>query len=165
MNTYEVSREDLMAELKRDLEAGKPLTNAPHKVRASKPMGKEEFSAIRKDLTVTQAQLAEILDISIKTVQAYEQGRAEIPGLVSKVLRLMRQDSVYRGLFRGELSTVEYSNYVSMKSVSERNSAEESAIKLAESVKSAVDEYRAQRALNEIESMTAIQDFIVLENS
>jgi hypothetical protein len=48
MNTYEVSREDLMAELKRDLEAGKPLTNAPHKVRASKPMGKRERMLIHE---------------------------------------------------------------------------------------------------------------------
>ena len=164
MNTYEVSREDLMAELKHDLEAGKPLTNAPHKVRASKPMDKDEFSAIRKVLNVTQAHLAEILDISIKTVQAYEQGRAEIPGLVSKVLRLMRQNSVFRSLFRGEMPTGEYSNDVSMKSVSERNSAEESSIKLAESVFRAVDEYSAQKGTNEIGSMAAIQDFVVLNN-
>lgn len=164
MNTYEVSREDLMAELKRDLEAGKPLTNAPYKVRASKPMDKNEFSDIRKFLSVTQAQLAEIIDVSIKTVQAYEQGRAEIPGLVLKVLRLMRQDTVFCSLFRGEMSTREYSNYVTIKSISERNSAEKSTIKLAESVKSAVNEYRAQKTTNETESMAAIQDFVILKN-
>jgi len=71
MTAYDVSREDLMAELKRDLEAGKPLASGAYKVRAYKMMDKEEFSEIRKELKVTQAHLAEILDISIKTVQAY----------------------------------------------------------------------------------------------
>jgi DNA-binding transcriptional regulator YiaG len=164
MTAYDVSREDLMAELKRDLEAGKPLASGAYKVRAYKMMDKEEFSEIRKELKVTQAHLAEILDISIKTVQAYEQGRAEVPGLVSKVLRLMRQDPVFQGLFRGEMTTGEYSSYVSMKSVIEGNNDEQSTMKLAKSVVAAVEEYRAEKATNEIESMTAIQDFIVLNN-
>ncbi|HON10391.1 MAG TPA: hypothetical protein PLE24_05945 [Chitinispirillaceae bacterium] len=61
MNEYKVSREDLMAELRKELEAGKPLYKPSYKTRLSKPMNKEEFSCIRKELKVTQAKLAEIL--------------------------------------------------------------------------------------------------------
>jgi DNA-binding transcriptional regulator YiaG len=110
MTTYDVSREKLIEELKRDIEAGKPLTNSAYKVRVSKPMTKEEFSAIRKDLDYTQAQLAEILDISIKTVQSYEQGRIEAPGLVAKVLRLLRSNSRFKTIFQGDIDPKEYSD-------------------------------------------------------
>jgi len=104
MNEYEVSREDLITELKKELEAGEPRYKLSYKARLSTLMSKDEFSTIRKELNVTQACLAEILDISVKSVQAYEQGRSEIPGLVAKVLRLMHKNSIFRSLFCGEIS-------------------------------------------------------------
>ncbi len=55
-------------------------------------------------------------------MQAYEQGRAEIPGLVSKVLRLMCKDSVFRALFQGELSTDDYSNLANIVDHNTENS-------------------------------------------
>lgn len=159
MNEYEVSREDLMAELKKELEAGKSLYKPSYKVRLSKPMNKEEFSNIRKELKVTQAQLAEILDISIKTVQAYEQGRAEIPGLVAKVLRLMWKSSVFRALFHSELADDDYSNYANVESVIIDCDAENSVMKLTESTRKAFEVFRSERKENETISMTAIEDF------
>jgi putative transcriptional regulator len=96
-------------ELKSDLDSGKPLSNPPYTVRTNKSMSKEEFSSIRKDLDLTQAQLAEVLDISIKTVQAYEQGRIEPPGLAAKVLRIMRSNAFFRNIFQGNVDPKDYS--------------------------------------------------------
>jgi DNA-binding transcriptional regulator YiaG len=157
--TYDVSREDLLAELKRDLENGKALTKPAYKVRASNPMGKDEFSAIRRELNLTQSQLAETLDISIKTVQAYEQGRAEIPGLVLKVLRLMQKDSVFRSVFCGEMSMEEYSQYITIQSVI---SSDNATIKLSETILTAVEEHRSQGITRETDSPATIEDFVVL---
>jgi hypothetical protein len=39
----------------------------------------KEFTSLRKNLNKTQAQLSELLGISIKTIQSYEQGWREIP--------------------------------------------------------------------------------------
>ena len=99
----EVSMEDAFEDLKRDLESGAPLSGSAYKVRANKPMSKEEFSSIRKEMDLTQAQLAEILDISIKTVQSYEQGIIEPPGLVAKVLRLLRSNATFKAIFEGDI--------------------------------------------------------------
>jgi DNA-binding transcriptional regulator YiaG/mRNA-degrading endonuclease RelE of RelBE toxin-antitoxin system len=159
---YDVSREDLLAELKRDLENGTSLTKPAYKVRSSEPMGKDEFSSIRKEHNLTQAQLAEVLDISIKTVQAYEQGRAEIPGLVLKVLRLMRKYSVFSSIFCGEMSTEEYSKCITMKSII---SSDNATIKLADTIIDAVEEHRTLGITNEIDTVTNIEDFVVLNKS
>lgn len=157
--TYDVSREDLLAELKQDLENGKVLTKPAYKVRTSIPMGKDEFSTIRKVLNLTQSQLAETLDISIKTVQAYEQGRAEIPGLVLKVLRLMQKDSVFRSVFCEEMTTEEYSKYITVKSVI---SSDNATIKLSETISTAIEEHRSQGITRETDILTNIEDFVVL---
>jgi DNA-binding transcriptional regulator YiaG len=161
MTTYEVSREDLMAELKRDLESGRPLANPAYKVRAAKPMGKEEFGTIRKGLKVTQSQLAEILDISVKTVQAYEQGRAEIPGLVSKVLRLMQRDGVFRGIFRGEMSQDHYSDYVRIQQVLDIDKSQNSKIQLAETLIQMVNDLQTDSVGAQIEALTTQPVFVM----
>jgi hypothetical protein len=49
MNEYKVSREDLMAELRKELEAGKPLYKPSYKTRLSKPMNKEDSHAYEKN--------------------------------------------------------------------------------------------------------------------
>jgi len=109
MSFDEVSMQDAFEDLKRDLESGTPLSGPSYKVRANKPMSKEEFSSIRKEMDLTQAQLAEILDVSIKTVQSYEQGRIDPPGLVAKILRLLRSNSSFKTIFQGDIGLKDYS--------------------------------------------------------
>lgn len=66
-------------------------------------MNKSDFSNIRKSLDLTQIELADVLCISIKTIQAYEQGRSNIPNLVSKTMQLMHQNIMFRGVFYSHL--------------------------------------------------------------
>ena len=101
MSDYEVSREDLLRELKKDLESGKSAVWKTHAIRLSKPMSNEEFFSRRNALKMTRTQLAQVLDISITTVQAYEQGKTAIPGLVAKVLRKMENQD-FREIFISE---------------------------------------------------------------
>jgi DNA-binding transcriptional regulator YiaG len=155
MSDYEVSREGLMEELARDLESGRKLSGSCHTVRANKPMNKKEFSDIRGSLDLTQARLAEILDISIKSVQAYEQGRTDVPGLVAKVMRLMSSDSVFRSLFKGEMSEGQYSEYATVRKLVLINQGRHSMYQLAESITNTLEEL--DRA--EVESLTDISDF------
>ncbi|MFC1906036.1 helix-turn-helix domain-containing protein [Chloroflexota bacterium] len=49
-------------------------------------MDSKQFSRIRLYIDKTQEQLAESLDVSLRTIQSYEKGRRNIP---SKVERLM----------------------------------------------------------------------------
>ena len=49
-------------------------------------MDSKQFSTIRSYIDRTQKQLAESLNVSLRTIQSYEKGRANIP---SKVERLM----------------------------------------------------------------------------
>ena len=48
-----------------------------------------EFRAARKDLGMTQAQLAEALGVSTKTVENIEAGRSDRPRLYSLALRAL----------------------------------------------------------------------------
>lgn len=95
----EITKEDAFEELKQELKKGPPVFRVTREVRLSKAMKKEEFTSIRKELNLTQRELARELDLSIKTVQAYEQGRIEPSGLVAKVLRKMRNNSTFLKLF------------------------------------------------------------------
>lgn len=98
MNDYELSMDEAFEELEKDVKKNN-LRGKSYKVRMSKPMDKDEFISIRKSLGLTQAQIAELLDISIKTIQTYEQGRIEPSGLVAKVLRLMHKNKIFKNIF------------------------------------------------------------------
>lgn len=52
-------------------------------------MDAAEYVRIRKSLGFTQARLAEILGVSIKTVQSHEQGRASVSSLIARIMRMM----------------------------------------------------------------------------
>lgn len=93
---YEVSREDLLKELEKDLKSNKPLIGSVKRVRLSKPMSKTEFSRIRRSLKLTPVQLAEDLDHPLEKVKAYENGKLEVSGLVAKVMRLMNEYSDFK---------------------------------------------------------------------
>jgi len=58
--------------------------------------------SIRKKLKLTQAQMAEQLDKSIKSIQAYEQGK-KIPKLTVKVMQLLDKNSYARKCFLNEM--------------------------------------------------------------
>lgn len=99
MRKNEITMQDAFEELRNDLESEEPLFLPAKKIRLSKEMTKEEFISIRKKLGLTQMQLAELLDISVKTVQTYEQGRVTPSGLVSKVLRLLKENKLFKQIF------------------------------------------------------------------
>jgi DNA-binding transcriptional regulator YiaG len=105
--------DEAFEELSNDLENDN-LRVKSYKVRMSKPMSKEEFTKIRKELEFTQAQIAEVLDLSIKSIQAYEQGRIEPSGLVAKVMRLMHSNKSYKNIFCGENDKKESSTNVEL---------------------------------------------------
>lgn len=161
MNSNEVSMNEAFDDLKKDLESGQPLSNPPYKVRAAKPMLKDEFASIRKRFDVTQAQLAEILDVSIKTVQAYEQGRAEVPGLVAKVLRLMDNDTVFRGIFKGVMAKEDYSDYVRIQNVFDLDIDQNKKVQLADTLIRAVNDMQNINVHAEIRAMTQQPTFMV----
>lgn len=164
MENVEITREELFAQLEKDLAEGKPFVRSSYRVRLSKRMDKDEFSSIRKGLGLTQAQLAEDLDLSVKTIQAYEQGRSEVSGLAAKVLRLMNKDMVFRGVFKGEMSSDEYSEYVTMKSFVNQRSEDETKIHLAETLMTAFEEYRSKQVSREInDTGSNIDGFIVFD--
>jgi len=71
-----------MGDTTKDLEAG---TVPP--VYQNKIMDKQGIKSIRAQLGFTQTQLARYLDLSVKTIQTYEQGKSVPSGLVTKVLR------------------------------------------------------------------------------
>jgi DNA-binding transcriptional regulator YiaG len=159
MNNYEASREELVNELKRDMENGKPLANPSYTARAGKVMGKDEFSAIRKKLGMTQAQFAELLDLSIKTIQAYEQGRIEVPGLVAKVLRLASDDGVFQAIFKGEITSAAYSKYVTLQQIIGFTDTRNNRIQFAESVIKMVNDMQKSETNTQIETMTRTPSF------
>lgn len=47
-------------------------------------MEKREFSIIRRHLGKTQAQMSQLLGISLKTIQSFEQGYRKVPGHVER---------------------------------------------------------------------------------
>lgn len=164
MTTPEVSREDLMAELKRDLDAGKPLANVAYTVRAAKPMDKEEFSYTRAELKLTQAQLAEVLDISIKTVQAYEQGIGNVPGLVAKIMRLMAADSVFKGIFIGEMTKEDYSKYISGVRYMNFNNTKDDMMQFAQALMDKANGLADPETQTQIEVLAGTRTFDVADD-
>lgn len=72
---------------KRDKKSTVPASKSSPKIGGV--MKAPEYKRIRRKLKLTQAQMAKVLEVSIKTVQSYEQGRANIPHLVARVMRLM----------------------------------------------------------------------------
>jgi|GEM_PF-3234997 len=155
MEFSEVSMEDAFEDLRKDLESGVPLSGPACKVRANKPMSKEEFSLIRKEMDLTQAQLAEILDISIKTVQSYEQGRIEPPGLVAKVLRLLRSNATFKTIFQGDIDPKSYSESAELLFAHRSGAMQEVAEQFMETVQKA---YEKMNTSIQIQNMTGSSD-------
>lgn len=52
----------------------------------------EELKAARREMGLTQAQLADVLDTPLRTVHGWEAGRS-IPGVAGVAVRLMLQAS------------------------------------------------------------------------
>ena len=51
---------------------------------------------------MTQYRLAELLDVSFKTVQSWEQGKNKIPRLVEKVINIMLTYPPFLSALKGE---------------------------------------------------------------
>ena len=68
-------------------------------------MTNTQFKTIRKNLNLTQVELAEQLDKSVKTIQSYEQGRTQIPPLTSKVMSLLNTNNSFKIRFLNDTIT------------------------------------------------------------
>lgn len=58
-------------------------------------------AALRKELGVSQSAFAAFLNVSVQTVQTWEQGRAPVQGIALRTLVWMREDVAY---FRAKLA-------------------------------------------------------------
>lgn len=52
-------------------------------------MNRQEFSKVRHDLGKTQMQMAELLGISVKGIQSFEQGWREVPAPVERYILIL----------------------------------------------------------------------------
>jgi len=62
------------------------------------PMPKEEFIEIRKSMCLSQQELAQVLNTSVRAVQTYEQDVADVSGPVVRIMRLMKDNQIFRVL-------------------------------------------------------------------
>jgi DNA-binding transcriptional regulator YiaG len=98
MNQIEITKKQAFKELENELTKIKKEGIAHLKktsVKIPVEMDSEEFSFARNHLKLTQKELAETLQLSLKSIQGYEQGQNPIPGLVAKTLRLMNSDKEF----------------------------------------------------------------------
>jgi DNA-binding transcriptional regulator YiaG len=99
---------DQMKEIQKQVKSGK-IKYKVTKVKIDNTMDKEEFAFARKKLGLTQRKLSEILDLSIKAIQGYEQGQNPVPGLVAKTMRFMNSDKKFYDKMTGK-SKIELNN-------------------------------------------------------
>jgi transcriptional regulator with XRE-family HTH domain len=104
MKDSSISLQDQLKDMKEDLKSGKPIQFKKTVVYLDNQMDKEEFGLARKRIHLTQKQLAKLFDLSIKTIQAYEQGKNVIPGLIAKNLRLMNSDNNFFSKMIGKIT-------------------------------------------------------------
>ena len=58
----------------------------PHNVAGERRMGGAEFARLRASLGKSQRELAELLGLSLKAVESYEQGWRNVPAHVERLL-------------------------------------------------------------------------------
>jgi DNA-binding transcriptional regulator YiaG len=68
-------------------------------------MNSVDFKLALKDLSMSQARLARILDCAPSTVTRWSQGRCPVPGAVAAYLRLALNMSTASGLLKSGLSS------------------------------------------------------------
>ncbi|PSW23970.1 transcriptional regulator [Photobacterium phosphoreum] len=83
---------DFFSELETSMKQAVDIKNG--KLNASRVVSVEvvETKSIRKELNITQKQLATLLNTSIDTIKSWESGRRNPNGLARKVLILLSQD-------------------------------------------------------------------------
>ncbi len=90
---YEIGR-DALADMIDDLEANRPLT--AREVQLPEPpalLTAEEIARIRAEqFGVSQEVFARLLNVAVKTVQAWEQGRNVPTGATLRLIRLAQKD-------------------------------------------------------------------------
>ena len=67
-------------------------------------MTNTQFKTIRKNLNLTQIQLAQQLDKSVKSIQFYEQG-SPIPSLIAKIMTLLNTNESFKNKFFNDVNT------------------------------------------------------------
>ncbi len=89
-------RKDLLAELEESIRQMKKIRKGAlkAKVTRAKDLGLEtiDAGAVRKRLGVSQAKFAELLGISLRTLQGWEQGRRQPEGPARQLLRVAARD-------------------------------------------------------------------------
>jgi len=62
-------------------------------VKKPLPMSAIEIKEFRREKKLTQSQLAKLLNVSIKTVQAWEQNINLLGGCALRILRILKENS------------------------------------------------------------------------
>lgn len=57
-------------------------------------LGKEELRFLRKELDLSQSNLANLLGVSESSIRSWENGRAKVPSPADKILRVLYQEKV-----------------------------------------------------------------------
>ncbi|OGJ91395.1 MAG: hypothetical protein A2268_00120 [Candidatus Raymondbacteria bacterium RifOxyA12_full_50_37] len=104
---FEKEAIDLIDKEIAELESGKNTIISGGYYRVEKPMSKDELISLRKKLGVSQVQLADLMLVSFRTIQSYEQGINKIPGLFARALRLACTNKVFYTIFANNLYSEE----------------------------------------------------------
>src|SRR3989339_704898 len=102
--------EALIAKLRRDREEGKITWKTTGVYVEYAPMLKGEFVNIRKSLNLTQYKLSQVISTTSRAIQSYEQGIASVPGSVARMMRLMKENALYRAIMLHDIMSFKKDN-------------------------------------------------------
>src|SRR3989339_538735 len=102
--------EALIAKLRRDREEGKITWKTTGVYVEYAPMLKGEFVNIRKSLNLKQYKLSQVISTTSRAIQSYEQGIASVPGPVARMMRLMKENALYRAIMLHDIMSFKKDN-------------------------------------------------------
>jgi DNA-binding transcriptional regulator YiaG len=102
MKKRELTQAEAFKMLRDEIKSGKPPIYRVRKVKLSGIMKPEHFKGIRWDLGFSQAKIGDILHTSVRNIQAYEQGKRRIPGILSNNMVKMYNSPEFLALMTKE---------------------------------------------------------------
>ena len=110
------TKEELFAQLEKDLKAGRPILAKSGQTFHHPPMDKKEFLALKKEFSWSYSKIAATLNTPVRTVEGYSQG-ARIPGFVAKALRIFKKAPFVKGVFEHDHRGKNYDFYPTPQAV------------------------------------------------
>jgi len=62
-------------------------------------LSSKKFAAIRTKLDMTVEELADLMEIPVPTILAYESGERKIPGVVAKIMKTMAKEEYFNSKY------------------------------------------------------------------